>query len=159
MTLTFFANLFSPPLIALFAILVLAYPKPSVSAMFLFLQSILINISLFFIGDNHPDFLATSILLSFISMIVIGANMFIETSYKNPARRMIKFNIFIGAIFAAIFWLKVRDMVPIIAIDQDQNTDLPNHDSFTLLTIAFSIFTILASSFAILDIKQWKKSS
>jgi len=154
MILAFFVGKFIPALIAIFAILVLACPKASVGAIVLFLQSILININLLFIDDVNEDFLSTSMLLSFVSMINIGNNIYLERSYKDPHRRPAKFNIIIGIILILLFWFKMPLLSTTNLTVKNLRQESINIDEFTLIFIAFSIFTILVSSFAIIDIKQ-----
>jgi hypothetical protein len=77
----------------------------------------------------------------------------VEISYKTPKRNLAKFNIFIGIVFIIFFWIKIQDFSTVKFIIKHANQYQPDQDILTLLVIGFSIFSILVSSFTILDIK------
>lgn len=141
-------------LIGLLSIGALASPKPSQSALLLFLESILINFFLALKYGPASTIFAASVLLSFFAMIAIGSNYYFEISLKNSVTRSPKLNAAIGALLLILFWQKIH----IFQIPQIENYNLEqssmSQDSLSLVIALFALFAILVSALTIFDTKN-----
>jgi hypothetical protein len=142
--------------ISIIALAALACPKPSLSAIFLFLESILISLFLKELFGYMSTPFGASVLLSFISMIVVGCNFYLEISFKRSKIRMPKLNILFGLFFLIIF-LKNIDVITLALIEQPQSmNDLIAYDGVTLIIMGFALFSILVAALTIFHIKNEK---
>lgn len=142
--------------IAILAFCTLISRNPSQSALFLFLESILLALYLAMsYGINSAAF-GTSILLCFFSMVAIGCNYYFETSFKRPEARQARFNIALGGIMLIMFLRYIGEW-PLADVEQKKIDHLIiTHDAFGLAIAGFSLFAILVSALTIFDIKNPK---
>lgn len=146
--------LFILPIIAVLAVLVLASTKPSTSAIFLFFQSILINLYLALSFGLSSLAFGGSLLLTFIAMIVIGCNYYFELSFSRKLVNIPKFNITLGALLIFVFWQQVSNLIsPVLETKAIEPIPL-NHDNLFTLISGFSLFAILVCALFIFDMKN-----
>jgi len=142
-----------PWLIAILAIGALLCERPSLSATFLFIESLLVTISLSAVEGYAQELMATTVLLSFFSMIVIGNNLYLEISHKTPSTKLSTFNVLLVALLLLIFFA-FRDQLSFAKLGDDTpNPPVVIRDGLAMLVSGFSLFVILVSALTILDIK------
>jgi hypothetical protein len=144
------------PLIAILAILALATPKPSLSAIFIFCESILIALHLAIADGLRSTFFHTSILLSFFSMIMVGSNFYFEISYKKTITKLSKFNLIMGSLLLSIIWAHINKFSFSRLSDIPSTQFFSEIDGFTLVTSGFALFAMLVSALTIFDMKSSK---
>ncbi len=142
-----------PLLIAICAIGALLSKKPSISAIFLFVESLLVSVNLWMTGGTKSSLIATSLVLNFFAMIVVGNNLYLEISHKTPPTKSSKFNIVIGIAFLFIFWSHIDRISPTKFLENGKGPPPFLEDGLTIVIFGFALFVILVSALTILDIK------
>ncbi len=141
------------PFVAILAIATLVCPRPSVSSTLLFLQSILINLVIFQ-ETKQISLLGTSILLSFFTMVTIGANYYLELSFKNNKIKPSKFSLIAGFFLLLFFWQNIDNFIPPTFIANDSKIDI---GFMELLILGFTLFSILVSAITVLSVKNSRR--
>lgn len=141
-------------IIALLAIAALASPKPSLSAIFLFFESLVINITLYFSRPNDVNLVAGSILLTFFITIIICSNIFLNISHTTSHHRSPKLNITSGAFLLALFWLMTKNFSTLKSDITNLNPLMWIEDSLSLIMIGFALLVIVVAALSVLDIKK-----
>lgn len=142
--------------IGLLAVLTLASPKPSLSALLLFFESILVTAMLWQAYGAESLILGVSILLTFFAMLMVGINYYFEVSFTRAATRFPKISLFIGT-GALLVFIKnggaIKDSTP---EDVTINSLSFYHDNLSILMVGFALFAILASALTIFEMKNPK---
>jgi hypothetical protein len=146
-------------LIAIFAILALASYKPSLSALFLLAESILINIYLSLARSFDSVFLGTSLLLSFFATVLIGNNFYFETSFKKRTTKPPKANIALGTFLIIIFYANIDKFSFAKLSDIPLRQFISELDNLTLMVSGFALFSMLVSALTIFDIKNFRSGN
>lgn len=141
--------------LAVLAFLGLVSKKPAISAIFLFIQSVIINIILATVYGLSSPVLSASVLLSFFSMITIGTSYYFEISFKSAPVKSSKLNIIIGVALFLVFLKNIDSFV--IEKSSIIITRLSLGINYTfIIMVGFAIFSILVCALTILDMKHPK---
>lgn len=142
------------PAISILAILTLVSPRPSLSATMLFLESILVSLAI--TNNQDMNIAGTSILLSFFTMITIGANYYLELPEHSHKIKPSKLSLTIGLFSLFAFWQTAKFFPPIPQGENHLQASL--QPSFIEITVlGFTFFSILVAAISILDLKNPKR--
>lgn len=149
-------SLVSLPLIVVLALLSLVSIKPSLTALFLFIQSIIINIYLAINFGITSSSFASSILLTFFIMIIIGTNSYFTISFHKATTQFSKTSLVLGLLFLLLY-VKMPALLPEFLMAQDRTSRLlAAMDTLSLVIWGFGLFAILMCSLLIFDLKNSK---
>lgn len=151
MSLSYEISPFTQMLICGLALLSLISLRPPLSALFLFLETILISIIIATEESNSSNFLVASLFLSIITLITIGNNIYFETTYRMPNSKLSKINLFIGCIAFYFFWTKIDNLSLMPSLVLSSWLHIKN--GFMIITAGFAIFVILFAALSIFEIK------
>lgn len=147
------------PAVAILAVIALLSPKPSLSALLLLLESILINI---IVVMNHKDNLnvaGPSILLSFFTMVMVGANYYLEMHDQNKKIKPSKLGMVVGLFSLIFFWQNTNNFFFPLTPERASEASVFKPDTVELLIAGFILFSIMVSAITILDLKNPKGGS
>lgn len=128
--------------------------KPSISARWLFVESIAINLLVAVSLELTSPGFGTSILLSIFMLIAVAITIYFESSFNPTVTKTPKINIFSGIILMFIFFYYLQPNITNYLIDKELELPFLEKDIFTLTVTSFSLFCILIASTIIFDAKN-----
>jgi len=143
------------PSIALLGILTLIGPSATISATFLFLQSVLISICFALNSDLSFAILIRTILISLLLLMLICGHYYLEFSCKKSMERISKVKMLIGPLLLLFAWKIAENLT----VDQDfflNTISIKQEDALFLIIAGFSFFSMLVSSAIIFDMNNFK---
>jgi hypothetical protein len=143
------------PLIGIFAVLTLAWPKPNASAIFLFIQAIIIDIYLFFAHGLTSIAFSAGLLLTFFAMMTIGSTYYFEISFTRKLAKIPQLSILVGAFLLILFWRNSHKF-PMLPLIEEPLPEFRPFQINTLIISFFALFTILFCASLIFDMKNPK---
>ncbi|HXW53929.1 MAG TPA: hypothetical protein VEL47_07480 [Myxococcota bacterium] len=142
-----------PLLIAICAIGALLHKRPSISAIFLLMESVLLTINLAIIEEPKSNLLVTSVVISFFAMVLLGNNLYLELAHKTPPTKFPKLNIVIGGFFLLVFWSHLDKISLSTLIESSKSPPTFTENSLMVAIFGFALFVILVAALTILDLK------
>lgn len=128
--------------------------KPSISARWLFVEAIAINLLVAISLDLTSPGFGASILLSIFTLIVTAITIYFDSSFNPTVTKTPKINFVSGIILMVVFFYYLQPNISKYLTDKELELPLFEKDIFTLTVISFSLFCILMASTIIFDAKK-----
>lgn len=140
----------------LLALLTLTSMRPKLSALFLFLEAIVIAIIL---GSEaiSATFFIGALLLTIISLILVASNTYLESTHFDSAIRIPKINLILGSIAVIFFFMNADKICFTSSIYAPPSSWLVIKEGLTIITLGFAIFVVLISALSVLEIRTSHK--